>query len=690
MNTLDPKFINQVLLGDCVELMAELPDECQVCSLYSPPYDAIRKYGGHRFDFEQFAKEVYRVTAQGGVAISVIQDQVVNGGFSGTQEEQCCYYKQLGFKLQNKIVLEIANGRFSHRIRYAPTHHTAFVFSKGRPMTANLLRDKPNRSAGGYKGKWFARGEDGEIVQGHYGKRIPPYGLRGDVWGPYIVGGNHSATDGAKHPSLMAEEMAEDLILSYSRPGDLVFDPLCGAGTSLKMALLHHRVYLGCEIHKPYWKEAVARLAKAEEDYKQQLDGELNKKIIVPSIQVPHHNGNSFEVPTIIFPSKARIDIKQADVLEALRSFDANTFDGLLFDPPYGLKFMGKKWDDSLPSVEVLQEHLRVCKPGSMLLAFGHPRTDHLLKTNIEKAGWILRDTMMWVYGTGKPKNRDISKDIDRLLGAVREKVRVKPYAGGSFGGKVSPRPWAELSRQNGYHEVAGPIPVTAEAGRWLGYGTALKPAYEPIVVAMKPLDGSVGKNALKWGVGGLNIDGSRIPCKDKAIFPVGYASDDGNRTPDRFPNGRYPTNLILDEEAGAFLDIENGYEPHEGPSRFFYCPKASPKERNAGLEGLPVKRPDERSKKGMGMWDKQGIQPQQNHHPTVKPLALCRYLANLILPPKGKLPRKLIVPYSGSGSEVIGAMMAGWDEVLGIEIDPEYVEIARRRIAYWRKGVQS
>ena len=121
--------------------------------------------------------------------------------------------------------------------------------------------------------------------------------------------------------------------------------------------------------------------------------------------------------------------------------------------------------------------------------------------------------------------------------------------------------------------------------------------------------------------------------------------------------------------------------------SRFYYCLKASKKERNAGLKGLPLKRPDHRHEGKMGMWDRKGIQPQQNHHPAVKPLDLCRYLANLILPPERDTPRKLLIPYAGSGSEAIGEMMVGWGEVLGIELDPEYVEIAQRRIAHWRKG---
>jgi len=722
---LDPKFINEILLGDCVELMAELPDECQVCSLYSPPYDAIRKYGGHRFDFERFARELYRVTAQGGVAISVIQDQVINGSFTGTKYKQAVHFMDLGFNLLNELTLEVENAHLPQRIRYTPNSHTAFVFSKGRPRVVNLLRDKPNRSAGLFKKDWHSRSEDGTMRSGCYGKRVAPFGLRSDVW-RYL--GGRPTKDDIDHPAPMIEAMAEDLILSYSRPGDMVFDPLCGAGTSLKMALLNHRLYLGCEIHEPYWKEAIKRLAKAEEEYKKRLDDELNIKIVVPSIAKPQHN---FDVPSIIFPSKAKVSIKQADVLSVLRGLDDNSFDGGFGDPPYGLRFMGKEWDGALPSVEVWQGLLRVVKPGAMFFAFGHPRTEHRLKVNIEDSGWIIRDTMMWLHGTGLPKSQDISKAIDCALGAERKKVRWPPRAGGSYGGSVDPRPWAERSRQNGFHEADGPIPVTSEAARWLGYGTALKPAWEAIVVAMKPCEGSFAQNALDWGVAGLNIDDSRVGqdeitlnrCKDGW---KGFGNGAGHPYEAHRSVGRFPANIILDEEAGRLLDVQgpvsNGskyrksgrrdiqhkgkllygggigggaqnapdtYGDAGGPSRLFYCPKANKQERNAGCDGLPIKRPDERSEAAMGMWDKHGIQPQQNHHPAVKPIALCKYLANLILPPKRDTPRKLIVPYAGSGSEMIGSVQAGWDEVLGVEIDPEFVEIAQRRIAHWIGGAQ-
>jgi site-specific DNA-methyltransferase (adenine-specific) len=719
------KFVNQILHGDCVVKMRLLPDGSIVFTLTSPPYDKIRKYGGHVFNFETFkaiAKELWRITAEGGIVIWVVQDQVVDCSFTATKHRQLLYFLELGFRLHNDLTLTTVNTRFPQRIRYTQSSHSAFVLSKGRPRVVNVLRDRPNKSAGRYQKKWGARSPDGTMRKGFYGKHTAPFGLRSDVWTYGVIKGQ-TTKDKLAHPDPMAEKRAEDLILSFSRPGDLVFDPMCGSGTTLKMALLNHRKYLGCEIHKPYWAEAVKRFKKYEEEYKKQLDEGFSPKILVPRLAQPP---KPIKVPTIITPSKATIRIENADVLAVLKGLESNSFDGMLGAFPYALVnrvskkrrkstrgFMGKEWDGSLPSVEVCSELLRVGKPGAVLLAFGHPRTHHRLMTNIEDAGWIILDMMMWLYGQGKPACQDISKGIDRLLGAKREKVR--------------------YPRLDGFHETDGPIPVTPEAAAWLGYGTALKPAWEAVVVAMKPIEGSYAKNALKWGVAGLNIDESRIPCDAKATFPVGkYHADRGMygspfRTPDPFPNGRFPANVILDEEAGRLLDAQGpiskggkyrksghrnlrhrgnllygggiGGGPQNAPdtygdaggvSRFYYCAKASESERNAGLEGLPIKRPDDRPESAMGMWDKQGIQPQQNHHPCVKPLALCRYLARLILPPERQnTPRKLLVPYAGTGSEMIAAAQVGWDEILGIEIDPEYVQIAQRRIAHWiRKEV--
>jgi site-specific DNA-methyltransferase (adenine-specific) len=261
----------------------------------------------------------------------------------------------------------------------------------------------------------------------------------------------------------------------------------------------------------------------------------------------------------------------------------------------------------------------------------------------------------------------------------------------------------------------------------WAGYGYALKPAYEPIILAMKPLDGSFQKNAKKWGVAGLNTDGCRIGSDEITINrwtdgckPFGNGA--GRPYDAHCSQGRFPANLMLDEEAAHLLDsqspIHKGgkyrktgkrdrrhkgqqlygggigggqqdapdcYGDAGGASRFFYCPKASKQERNAGLDGFPIDRPDKRDDEAMGFFREHGVQPQRNPHPCVKPLALTEWLARLILPPERSEPRKLLVPYCGSGSEMIGAMLAGWDEVLGIERERKYIDIAKARIKQWR-----
>jgi site-specific DNA-methyltransferase (adenine-specific) len=407
--------------------------------------------------------------------------------------------------------------------------------------------------------------------------------------------------------------------------------------------------------------------------------------------------------------------IEKDDVLTTLASMGDDSFDGLFMDSPYGLTFMEKKWDESLPSTDVCRELLRVAKPGAMLLAFGSPRTYHRLACHLEDAGWEIRDCLMWLYAEGFPKSHDIGKAIDKKLGAKRKVV----------GTKRNPHRGVRADHQYRFQPPDKPVeittPATPEAAQWDGYGTALKPAWEPILFAMKPREGTFAENALTWECGGMNIADARIQgtvtTNPLVRNAKGYGSDglvQGSTEKGVASEGRWPANVALDEDAATLLDRQNptsksrrsirrmygsnvgngktmhpfksrvigvgGYDDEGGPSRFFYCPKASKRERNAGLDGLPIKRPDTRSASGMGYFTEKGVQPQQNHHPCVKPVRLCQYLAKLILPPPGF--RKLLVPYCGSGSEMLGALMAGWDYVVGIEREAEYVEIAMRRLA--------
>jgi len=354
----------------------------------------------------------------------------------------------------------------------------------------------------------------------------------------------------------------------------------------------------------------------------------------------------------------------------------ANYFDTLITDPPYGLGFMGKDWDYGVPGVRFWKRFLKWCKPGATALVFGGTRTHHRLMCAMEDAGWEIRDCMMWLYGSGFPKSLDISKAIDKKSGAKRKIIAPKPYTsdksiqGNSYG-------------KGGYERVQEyyTAPATNLAQLWNGYGTALKPAWEPIIVAMKPLDGTFAHNAEKHGVAGLWIDGGRIGFGDRRMCGTTNRSGEtsyvlGKRTETRTQEGRWPANLILDEQVGAG-------EPWK---RYFYCPKASRKERNAGLENMPKKD----SMKWSGGSDKMaGIagtypdgrprpkQYQQNNHPTVKPLALMEYLCKLTRTPEGG---RVLDPFAGSGTTGLACLKTDRDCTL-IEMEEQYCEIIKARV---------
>ena len=351
--------------------------------------------------------------------------------------------------------------------------------------------------------------------------------------------------------------------------------------------------------------------------------------------------------------------IVHGEVETVLSTLPDNIFDGVFCDPPYGLSFMGKKWDYQVPTASLWAQVLRVCKPGAALLAFGGTRTYHRMVVQIEDAGWEIRDQLAWMYGSGFPKSLSLPG----------------------------------------------------------GYGTALKPAYEPICLARKPLEGTVEGNLARWGCGILDIERCRIgtevlPEATAGQARVGTFERGVMVTPERV--GRWPANVLMDEEAGQILDAQSGNRPgmsgggkhkagyegsmfggpdcglvrpadNGGASRFFYSAKASRKERDLGCEDLPPRTGGETTdrtdgSKGLdspraGAGRKGGA---RNHHPTVKPLSLTEYLARLIMPGPG---RNLLVPFSGSGSEVAGGLRAGWGSVLGIEMEADYIPIATRRI---------
>ena len=396
--------------------------------------------------------------------------------------------------------------------------------------------------------------------------------------------------------------------------------------------------------------------------------------------------------------------VRLGDCLEVLRAMPDNSVDSIVTDPPYGLSnvkperiteaitawatgdrervpdgrgFMGKAWDSFVPPPAVWDECLRVLKPGGHLVAFAGSRTHDLMGLSIRMAGFEIRDGLAWLYGTGFPKSMDVGKAIDKTAGHWRGR------ASGIISGNSA------MSGGN-YTRTDKGAPITPEATRWEGWGTALKPAFEPVTLARKPLEGTVAANVLKWGTGALNIDGCRIGTSGGGNSCPGgdlckCVTDGTSYSPTKHPVrrggefGRWPANVALDEHQAAALDEQSGNRPSRGgaafdrggyggtvglnrtdrrelgygdmggASRFFYCSKASSKERPE-VDGVK--------------------------HPTVKPLALMRWLVRLTTPPGGTV----FDPFAGSGTTIEAAMLEGFD-VVGVEMEPSYLPLIERRL---------
>jgi site-specific DNA-methyltransferase (adenine-specific) len=342
------------------------------------------------------------------------------------------------------------------------------------------------------------------------------------------------------------------------------------------------------------------------------------------------------------------------DCLDRLAELEDCSVDAAVTDPPYGLSFMGKHWDYDVPSVEIWQQVFRVLKPGGHLLAFAGTRTQHRMAVNIEDAGFEIRDMIAWVYGSGFPKSLDVSKAIDKAAGAEREVVGIAGRSGSARACMAGDFAGGE------YHATA---PATPEAQQWAGWGTALKPALEPITVARKPFKGTVAGNVLEHGTGAININGCRVahsePCRmmqpSQANIdnPSDKCRQDGRREAvlELKPEGRWPANLIhdgSDDVVGLFPEAGGGFGTRGSAARFFYCAKASKAERG-----------------------------KDNPHPTVKPLALMRYLCRLVTPPGGLV----LDPFMGTGTTGIAALEEGF-RFIGIEREENYLEVARLRLA--------
>ena len=362
------------------------------------------------------------------------------------------------------------------------------------------------------------------------------------------------------------------------------------------------------------------------------------------------------------------------DCLETLKTFENSSIDSVVTDPPYGLKFMSKKWDANLPSTELWKEILRVLKPGGHLISFFSTRTYHRGVVNIEDAGFEIRDQLAYAYTSGFPKSQNISLAIDKKLGL--QEHRGKAFRTAGAGDRE------DIKSANGVDGLYYNTYKSNESKRWGGYGTALKPAFEPIVLARKPLnEKTIAENVMKHGTGGLNIDGCRVggepsPSVQRRLSPAPKDSMGvtGWKTPKRSNYnvakegealGRWPANIIGDGDSLGYY------------SKFFFCTKASKKDRNEGLEGMEEKNNMRVNAPRRSEIEKTSTK-MANTHPTVKGTDLMQWLVKLVTPKGGVV----LDPYMGSGSTGKACMRENFN-FIGIELDEEYFKIAEKRISY-------
>ena len=379
-----------------------------------------------------------------------------------------------------------------------------------------------------------------------------------------------------------------------------------------------------------------------------------------------------------------------------MAAMDEASVDAIVTDPPYGLAsgptafledatsgrgFMGKEWDRGVPGVTFWREALRVAKPGAHMLAFGGTRAFHRMAVAIEDAGWEIRDCVCWLYGSGFPKSLDASKAIDRAAGAEREVVGVSHDGLSSQGFEAKDRgPIKPAGVRLQTFDITAP--ATAAAQQWAGWGTALKPAWEPVLLCRKPLEGTVAANLLRHGTGALNIDGARVGAEPTVRHNTAEMGYHGGNLAASYATGstlgRWPANLMHD---GSPEVVDRLGEA----SRFFYCAKASRADREEGCDHLPARIINEQTppgtaganspRAGAGRLHEDGV---RNHHPTVKPTELMRYLIRLITPPGGTV----LDPFMGSGSTGKAAMLEG-ATFRGCDLDPDYLTIAEARILF-------
>lgn len=444
------------------------------------------------------------------------------------------------------------------------------------------------------------------------------------------------------------------------------------------------------------------------------------------------------------------------NMLEMLDDIEENSIDSIVTDPPYELNFMGKGWDNAGVSFQpdTWKKCFEVLKPGGYLLAFGGSRTFHRIACAIEDAGFEIRDTIMWLYGSGFPKSMSLGKVIEgkQVLGSanVRDIKKLDGDKETVTGGWIS-NELEQGKRDKEYEQIKTNVKYKTELGKkWQGWGTCLKPSFEPIIVARKPFKGSLVDNVIKNGVGGLNIDECRVGTEKVGggtMPDLSYVGQEqkklGNGHKMSFGQvsnaprieceeheGRFPANTILtydetdfDEVCGGFPNTKSTggkrndekttsnmnvpfanhksgehYLDSGSASRYFYCAKASKKDRDEGLDEFEEKRKlgygyknkiEPTSRTNEGMFKERETQ-RKNTHPTVKPTDLMQYLIRLVTPNGGTV----LDPFNGSGSTGKAVMYENKErdknyKYIGIEITEEYLPIARARIEYVCKDLK-
>lgn len=471
---------------------------------------------------------------------------------------------------------------------------------------------------------------------------------------------------GNDHPAPFPVALPQTIFKALGPDHDLVVDIFSGSGSTGVAAMAEGMDYIGVELSAEYNAKAAVRLGV-------ESDGDLPQKITSPVV-------SDLKPATVHGPVK----VFEGDNLAHLKTLADNSVDSVVTDPPYGLTFMGKKWDHDVPTEEFWREVHRVLKPGGYVVSFGGTRTYHRMVVAIEDAGFDIVDQISWLYGQGFPKSRNVSKDIDRILGAEREVVGRQNVVG-----------YTKAKGEHGVQnvgslecDVLSDDPITEEARRFQGYGTALKPAQEPICVARKPHKGSIAKNVLEHGVGALNIDACRVGSDGGTTRShQGEYGDAGANKSWRSGHdvvdlgvGRFPANVIHDGsdavlESFPHTKTGKGKKNAKGGFSEGWGERGDELSANGGDEGSAARyfycaKPS-KAEKG------------DTSHVTVKPVALMRYLVKLVTPAGGLV----LDPFGGSGTTGVAAAEDGFRCIL-MERDPEYAEDIRRRVARFNGSI--